>query len=333
MAGSNRFLRRSAGAAAVAGLLLSTLVACGPGSGSSSESGGLSTFRTTVAPGLGSLPFQVAKTKDYFKECGVKLEVTQGYDIPSYLAAIGRQFDSVMLVPSLSVPAAAAGLDLRAFGGMEGATASYSPNRVVTNNPDVHSIEDLVKMKGKIGVVAAGDDYTAYFKTLFKGTDMSPADITQVTVPFSDMPDQLKAGRIDAFIGAAGFYEFLLSDPKYRVIANFPTDVVKAAGVTAPTNWAHFVTTAEYAKDHKNELKCFNNSLHKAEDWISANKTAAFGIYADWIGAKPGDLKDAVMPEWQDVNVETYEAWQTILGNNGMLQNPIEPSKIVLDLR
>ena len=59
-----------------------------------STSGQTKTLRVAVVPGLGSLPLRVADEKGFFKKQGLELKLTEGADIPTWVAGLGRSTTS-----------------------------------------------------------------------------------------------------------------------------------------------------------------------------------------------------------------------------------------------
>lgn len=313
--------------------LASGLAACGSTQSSAEQANansGDKTMRVTVTPGVGSLPLRVAEEKGLFAKRGISLEVTEGFDYTSYVTALGSQFDAVMLISSEMISKKAAGVDFKAYAGMQAITEDSTTNPMITNVPGIENLVDLAKKGGTLGVIRVADETKAALAYALKGTGSDAANLKLVAVPFPNMADQLKAGRIDAAIVADGFYEPLLKEG-YRVIWEMPKTAVAKAGANFPLSWAQFVSTSGYVEKNPKTVDDFQAAIKEAATWIQANKDEALHIYADWVGAKFELVQNATIPPYKaEFTASDVEPWLPILEEGGLMKKPIDPKSLLI---
>ena len=93
--------------------------ACGRGCGTDTASPTgyqLTTLRVAMFPGGASLPVHAAVEKGIFEQNGLRVELTEGPDLPVFMAALAKgQYDIVMSVPTLVMIGARKALMCRSF--------------------------------------------------------------------------------------------------------------------------------------------------------------------------------------------------------------------------
>lgn len=311
---------------AVAGMAI-LMTAAGCSSGSSAKSG---TVRVTVTPGIGSLPFRVAEEKGFFANHDLKVKVTEGFDFEDYIAGLDSRFDAVMLTPQTTLSAVTAGRPLKGYGGMEALNDSIRNQPLITNKAGIDSLADLARRKGTLGVLRPADTLVAQLKFALKGTGAKATDIRLVAVPFTDQIDQLRAGKIDAAISAAGFYEPLLKQG-FRVLANFPQAALVNADAKLPLSYAHFVSTPQYVSKHADTVQKFQTAVEEAETWISHHRGEALKIFAKWVGRDVSSVQSSTIPPWKaSVSAADFDPWVTMMKGSGLIKNPVDTSKLAV---
>lgn len=328
-----RSTRRSL-TAALSLCLAVVLAACGDDSeGVAEDASGNKTLRVTVTPGSGSLPYQVAVKKGFFEDEGIKVKTTEGFDYTSYVAAIDRQFDVVMLVSSEMLADKAAGIDLQAYAGMQAITEDSITNPMITTADGPDDLEELAKDGGTLGLIAVSDIQKAVLQYTLEGTDADVDDLKLVQVGFPDMADQLKNGNIDAAVIADGFWEPLVADG-YKTIFEMPKTPALKAGAQLPLSWAQFVSSSSFVDENPDAVAGFQTAIANAEDWIADNKEEALQIYADWIGVDYEVIKNATIPPYKaEITESDIEPWLPILSTGGLMDedDPIDPKSMIAD--
>lgn len=293
----------------------------------------MTTVRVAMISGVGSLPYHVAEERGFFEERNIKTETTPGLATNQQMQGLGSQFDVVQSPVPLWVGTKSAGLDVQIFSGLEGLTEDILTNPLITNDPELETLEDFVSTDKSIAV-HPGPYTPALLDYVLKQIDpnLSADDLNLVQIPFPDQMEQLRAERVDALIGAVGFFEPLL-DEGYRVIARFPQDSVVAAGGNLPILFNTYGTTTTYAEENPEVLRAYRDALQAAADWIYANEDEALSMFAEWVGRDPETLGSVTIPFYTtDVNVQDIAPWVEIWDSYGLLEEPVEPETLVADV-
>ncbi len=96
-------------------LLSTALVAVGCGEDAAAPGGqNLTPLRVAMFPAGATLPVHAALTEGIFERHGLRIELTEGQDLPVFMAALAKgQYDIAQGVPTLVLIGAEKGLDLQ----------------------------------------------------------------------------------------------------------------------------------------------------------------------------------------------------------------------------
>ena len=112
-------------------LLSTALVAVGCGEDSAAPSGqNLTPLRVAMFPAGATLPVHAALTEGIFERNGLRIELTEGQDLPVFMAALAKgQYDIAQGVPTLVLIGAEKGLDLQVVSSVQ-RSSRERPNAV-----------------------------------------------------------------------------------------------------------------------------------------------------------------------------------------------------------
>jgi NitT/TauT family transport system substrate-binding protein len=265
-------------------LLGGSLAACGDSDDSSgSDSSGRTTVRLAFTPGATTLPVHLAETRGIFEKNGLDVEITEGLDLPTWAAGLGKQWDIAMSTPGVYLTGAnQLDLDLIASGQVTTAD-SLSANPLIVRGD---SIKDTVDLVGRtVGVATLTGSTVNSIKYLVAKEGGDPDDVKFVQVPFPAAGDQLKAGQIDATVSSIPFNTVILADPENHALF----DVVdKALRTVDPDQEVMasivYMSNDKWAKDNLDAATAFEKSLDEAQKWMDANKEEALDELAKWLG-------------------------------------------------
>ena len=189
----------------LAALLSAALVVVGCGEDSAAPSGqNLTPLRVAMFPAGATLPVHAALTKGFFERNGLRIELTEGQDLPVFMAALAKgQYDIAQGVPTLVLIGAEKGLDLQVVSSMQ-RSSRERPNAVwITKDP---SIDCVAQLEGKtIGVPSLTGIIIDSIVYLLKRSGVERNEVKFVATPFPTMGDQLEAGRVDAVVATIPF--------------------------------------------------------------------------------------------------------------------------------
>ena len=181
------------------------LVVAGCGTDTASQTDQqLTPLRVAMFPGGSTLPAHAALAKGIFERNGLRVELTEGTDLPVFMAALAKgQYDIVMSVPTLVMIGVEKGVDLQIISSLQRSSAQR-PNAVwITKDP---AIASLAQLKGKTIAVPSLTgiiiDATVY---LLSRNGVARNDVKFFQTPFPTMGDHLAAGRVDAAVASIPF--------------------------------------------------------------------------------------------------------------------------------
>ena len=187
------------------------------------------TLRVGIFPAGSTLPAHAALAKGIFERNGLRVEFTEGTDLPVFIAALAKgQYDIVMSVPTLVMIGVEKGVELQIISSLQ-RSSSQRPNAVwISKDPTVESLEQLkgktIAVPSLTGIII---DATRY---LLSRNGVARDDVKFVQTPFPTMGDQLAAGRVDAVVASIPFNE-----PSRR----------EGFGFTTTSSWMRCATRVE----------------------------------------------------------------------------------------
>lgn len=293
----------------------------------------MTTVRVAMIPGVGSLPYHVAEEQGFFEERNISTETTVGLGTDQQMQALGSQFDVVQSPIPQWVAAKSAGLDVQIFSGLEGLTTDVLTNPLITNNPELETLEDFLSSDSSIAV-HPGTYTPCLLNYALKQIDpnLSDEDLNLTPIPFPDQMDQLRAGRVDALVGAVGFFEPLL-DEGYQVVGEYPQEQVVAAGGELPIVFNSYGTTPSFAESNPEALRAFRDAIQASADWIGENEDEALSMFAQWVGRDPETLGSVTVGFYMtDIQADHVAPWAEIWDTCGLLEEPVDPESLVFEI-
>jgi NitT/TauT family transport system substrate-binding protein len=281
------------------------VASCGTETTRESEAG-LTPLRIAMYPSGSTLPVHAAEVNGLFEHNGLRVEMTEGMDLPVFMAALAKgQYDIVMSGPTLVMIGVEKGIDLQIISSLQRASAQR-PNAVwITKDP---TVESLGQLKGKTIAVPSLTgiiiDSIVYLLSL---DGITRNDVHFVQTPFPTMGDQLAAGRVDAAVASIPF-NGTIAARGFRMHDDVVVDAVRAASggsvETAMTSvWA---ASREFGREHAETVAAWRRSLSAAIDLLEGDPAMARQMMRDWLKIPAGVIESAPLPDW-DVAVTPHE--------------------------
>jgi len=266
----------------------------------------LTTLRVAMFPSGSTLPAHAALTKGISERNGLRVELTDGTDLPVFMAALAKgQYDIVMSVPTLVMIGIEKGIDLQIISSLQRSSAQR-PNAVwITKDP---SIESLGQLKGKTIAVPSLTgiiiDATVYLLTR-NGVARNDVKFTQT--PFPTMGDQLAAGRVDAAVASIPFNDAIAARG-FRIHDDVIVEAVRdASGGTVDTAMTSvWVASRTFGREHATTVSAWRKSLSDAIELLDSSPAEARQMMTDWLKIPPGVLDRSPLPDW-DVAITPQE--------------------------
>jgi NitT/TauT family transport system substrate-binding protein len=255
-------------------------------------------IRVALFPGGSTLPAHVAIVKGICERNGLQVELTEGTDLPLFMAALSKdQYDIAMSVPTLALVGVEKRLDLQIVAGLQ-RQSQQQPNAVwLTKDP---AIETLGQLKGKtIAVPSLTGIITDALVYLLKREGVNRDEVKLVQTPFPTMGDQLAAGHVDAAIATIPFFTAIAARG-FKVHDDVIVDAVAdASGGTVDTAITSvWTTTGSFAREHPETIEAWRKSLTEAIEFLNADPSEARALTGSWLHIPEGVIARSPLPQW-----------------------------------
>jgi len=216
------------------------------------------------------LPAMIAKEDGLFEKNELDVTMTRFTQIANLPPTLGKQFDLAPTTAPDMLNAVASGINLAAVvGNTYESSDKKSYEVLVQDSSPIKSPKDLAGKR--IAGPGVGSVMHVALIDWVKKDGGDPNGIVGVEVPFPNMADQLKAGRVDAveqlqpFVGAmraAGFRS--IGDPLLKI--------------SDPVLFTFWISDADWARKNKDVLKKFRASLEGGLAVINSDPAKARAV-------------------------------------------------------
>jgi NitT/TauT family transport system substrate-binding protein len=281
------------------------LAGCGESPSIPTESG-ITHLRVAMFGGGSTLPVRAALVNEIFERNGLRIELTEGQDLPVFMAALANgQYDIVMSGPTLVLIGASKNLDLQIISSLQ-RSSRERPNAVWITKDS--SIDSLAQLKGKsIGVPSLTGiivDATVY---LLSRHGIGRDDVKFVQTPFATMGDQLAAGHVDAAVASIPFNDAIAARG-FRIHDDVVAEAVREAsdGGVQTAMTSVWVASRSFASEHPETVTAWRKSMTDAIAYLDENPGDARSIMHDWLKIPMPILERSPLPDW-DVEISPEE--------------------------
>ncbi|HVL27106.1 MAG TPA: ABC transporter substrate-binding protein [Acidimicrobiales bacterium] len=291
--------------------------------GPDSTTPGPAKLRVSFVPATTALPLHVAKEKGIFERNNLDVTLEQAANISDIPATLGRQFDIALGTATDLIRAGSAGLDVVQVAGN---TISSKENPFVqVIVPADSGITDVAQLKDKTvgsptlsGVIHAGVLWAA------KQRGVNPDAIRGVEAPSPNLPDQLKAGRLDAVEALEPFATNLKRDGYVSI-----GDPFSAIADPLATNF--WMAQGSWARQNRPAIDRFIQSLREAQAFIEQNNADARQVLQGYTGMPAPVANSVALPTYSfDVRTQDLARWVQVLKDLGEPAGNVDPAKLVL---
>jgi NitT/TauT family transport system substrate-binding protein len=196
---------------------------------------------------------------------------------------------------------------------------------LVVSRPDsgILTPRDLEGKKLGAPTITGNINYATEYWLKKKGVNISKITFRQVNTPL--MPDQLKAGRIDAAEVQEPYLQLLLSEGYHKV--GYPLQIVGN-----PAYMGSWISAGQWAKSHSNEVKHLKAGLAEADKWITDHPKKTKDVIAKHTSLSRSLLAKTKLSKYSTTNtVETLKQWDPVLRSVGNFKRNVNYEKIVFN--
>lgn len=284
-------------------------------------------IRVSSIPVIDFGAFESARAKGFFDEEGLRIDTTPtvggAVGIPALVA--GKiQFAESNIVSIIL--AAANGLDVQIVGAGD-TTGDASPDLaglVAAPASEIRTGRDLVRKK--IAVNARNNILWLYSREWVARTGGNPDAIQFLEVPFPQMLDAVRTGRVDAAMMVEPFISSALSNAQVRIVS-WPYNEVRKRTLVA-----EFVTTKAYAKAHPDIVEKFVKALNKGVEWTNANARGDefYDILSGYTKVPPDKLRTSALPVFiKTIDPEQIAFVAGLMKKHGLLNKDIDVEALI----
>lgn len=312
--------------AALAVVALVALAGCGDDEAITAESAAspaTTKLRVSYVPATTVLPLHVAKQQGFFEQQGLDVSLEEAANISDIPATLGRQFDIALGTATDLIKAGGAGVDVVQIAGN---TIDTKDNPfvqlMVRKDAKITSVADLAGKR--VGTPTLGGVIHAAVQYAAKQQGLDPSKINGVEAPSPTLPDQLKAGRIDAVEALEPFATTMKQKGAISL-----GDPFAAIGQPLATNF--WIANGGWARENTAAVDGFVAALEEAVAYIKANPKPARTILQGYTNMPPKVSKIVPLPTYDfTIRADDLAKWVDVLREVGQFKGDADPQKLVL---
>ena len=322
-----RAVAKPAGALALALAAAVGLAACGedestPAASAASQN---TKVRVSYVPATTVLPLHVAKEQGFFEKQGLDVSLQEASNISDIPATLGRQFDIALGTATDLIKAGGAGVDVVQIAGNTIDTKENPFVQLMVRKDQAAKIRRVADLAGKrVGTPTLGGVIHAAVQYAAKQEGLDPAKIQGVEAPSPTLPDQLKAGRIDAVEALEPFATTMKQNGAVSL-----GDPFAAIGQPLATNF--WIADGAWARENTAVVDRYVAALEEAVAYIEANPKPARRTLQGYTNMPPKVSKIVPLPTYEfGIRADDLARWVDVLEDVGQFKGDVDPRKLVL---
>jgi NitT/TauT family transport system substrate-binding protein len=279
--------------------------------------------RAAYIPVVTWLPAWVAKEKGFFAAHGLDVTLSIAQNLSTLPGTVGKQFEFVPSTAPDLLKSVASGLDVVAVASEVFETEDNpSTHVIVTKGSGIAGPKDLA---GKlIATPTIGGVIHVSVLYWLKKNGVDPASVRAVEVPFPNMPDQLKARRVDAVESLEPFAGALLANGNVSI-------ATPLLSVGKDVLFPFWISQGEWARANLATIKAWIAALEDAKSFIETNPAEARKIMAQYTKLPEAVVQATPFPTYRfAIKPEDIQVWAAALEDVGQLDKEVDSSKLVV---
>ncbi|HEX4329040.1 MAG TPA: ABC transporter substrate-binding protein [Burkholderiales bacterium] len=268
----------------------------------------------------------VAKDQGIFDKHGLDVTFTVVQNISLLPATVGKQIDIAPATPPDLIKSAGSGLDVVGVAGGVLEVSDQTGNGLVVRKDS--GISSVAQLKGKtIATPTLGAILHVAALHWLKKSGVEPNAVRAVEVPFPNMADQLKAGRVDAVETTQPFLGQMLA------AGNVSLGSLTMA-VADPSRTTLWIAEGAWARSHQAVLKQWIEALNEAKAFIAANPGPSRAIIAKYTHLPPAVVEKLPIPNYEArLEASQLTPWIKAMREIGQLQRDVDPAKLIVEAK
>jgi NitT/TauT family transport system substrate-binding protein len=269
------------------------------------------------------LPVMIAKDEGIFDKNGLDVTLTAFTQIANLPGTLGKQFDVAPTTAPDMLNAVANGINLAAVAGETIETSANKAYQVLVRaDGGINSPKDLAGKR--IAGPGVGSIMHVALVDWVKRDGGDPSGIVGVEVPFPNMLDQLKAGRVDAVEQLEPFVGVMLGN-------GFKSLGDPLLAIADPILFPYWIADADWARAHRDVIKKFVASLDGALQIIKSDEKKARTILAKYTGLPEAVIARIPIPHYDfGMTPVQLEPYQKLMVRQGYPVDKLDMKKLVV---
>ena len=269
------------------------------------------------------LPVMIAKDEGIFDKNGLDVTLTAFTQIANLPGTLGKQFDVAPTTAPDMLNAVANGINLAAVAGETIETSANKAYQVLVRaDGGINSPKDLAGKR--IAGPGVGSIMHVALVDWVKRDGGDPSGIVGVEVPFPNMMDQLKAGRVDAVEQLEPFVGVMLGN-------GFKSLGDPLLAIADPILFPYWIADADWARAHRDVLKKFVASLDGALQLIKSDEKKARATLAKYTGLPEAVIARIPIPHYDfGMKPDQLEPYQKLMVRQGYPVDKLDMKKLVV---
>lgn len=300
-------------------LLGAALVACTLSTGAFAEQ---ITIGHTINPA--PAPVFIADQQGLFADAGLDVQLEVMTADPLFPAALMSDSITVAaMTPTTFLAAVANGLDLVAFSGTS-TTLQTSRDIAIVSRTD-SGVTDAADFAGHtVGVPGIGALLDVIMKAWLDTHGVAPTDATFIEMPFPQMSDQLRAGRVDAVITVNQFAGPMVGEGYAQMVALPLAELPK--GLPAII----LVGTRDWVEANPESVAALRATMAQAQSVAETSPDAVRTALANAMHLPPPVAERIELPNVDvALSVEDLTFWHDALRAQGVLRGDLDLGTLV----
>jgi ABC-type nitrate/sulfonate/bicarbonate transport system substrate-binding protein len=279
--------------------------------------------RAAYVPAVTWLPAWVAQTQGFFEQEGLDVSLMPVQNISMVPSTLGKQLDIGPATVIDLLKAANGGLNVVAVAGSNSDIEGHATSSVVVRKDSgIKSIKDLAGKTVATPTIGAILHIALLYWLKQEGVD--PNSIRAIEVPFPNMGDQLKAGRVDAVEAVQPFLSKMVAEGNI----DLGDQLLRVAKPARSTLW---IADRDWAAANGVILSKWAAALNKADAFIEKNPAEARLAMTKYTQMPEAIIKTIPLPHYEvALTTQEIDVWIKVLKELGQLNRPLDASKLIL---
>jgi NitT/TauT family transport system substrate-binding protein len=298
-------------------LLLALLVVAQPAAAQKAA------VRAAYVPAVTWLDAWVAKDEGYFDKEGLDVSFIVVQNISMVPGTVGKQLDIAPATVIDLINAAGGGLNVVAVAGNHSDVPGAITNAVIARKGSgIKSVKDIAGKTVATPTIGAILHVALLHWLKKEGVDIN--SIRAVEVPFPNMADQMKAGRVDVAEAVQPFASRMIAAGNISL----GDQLLQIANPARSTVW---IADRDWAAAHKPIIAKWSTALSEAKAFIQKNPAKARTILARYTKLPPAVTQSIPLPYFE-VKLEPQEidVWVKVLADLGKLRKPLKGADLMI---